>query len=130
MTDPIGAMLNMLKNAGNAERPFIVVPYSKMKEAVATCLNTHGYAGSISKKVKKGVPSLEIEVMYNENGTPRIKDVSRISKPSRRMYTGYKELKSYKNGHGMSVLSTPKGILADKDARKELVGGEVLFKIS
>lgn len=128
MTDPIGAMLNMIKNAGNAGKPSISVPYSAVKEAIATCLKNHGYVSNVSKKTLKGKPTLEVGVMYKD-GAPRVSSMERISKPSRRMYMGHKEIKSFKNGHGMTIFSTPKGILADKDARKEQVGGEILFKI-
>ena len=82
----------------------------------------------VSKKTKKNLPYLEIGVQY-EGSSPRIHEVSRVSKPSRRMYMGVKDIKPMKYGKGMYVFSTPKGILRDKDARKEMVGGEVLFSI-
>lgn len=129
MTDPIGAMLIMLKNAGNAEKQSISVPFSKLKESIALCLKEHGYVSSVMKKTKKGHPTLEVGVMYKD-GAPRMNSVERVSKPSRRMYMGHKDIKAFKNGFGMTVFSTPKGILADKDARKEQVGGEILFRIS
>ncbi len=129
MTDPIGSMLIMLKNAGLAEKSAVTVPFSKVKEAIASCLKDQGYVSSVSKKTRKGFPTLEIALAYKD-GSPKIKDVARVSKPSRRMYLGYKDIRPYKNGYGMTVFSTPKGILGDKDARKEQVGGEVLFHIS
>ncbi|MBP6856274.1 MAG: 30S ribosomal protein S8 [Candidatus Pacebacteria bacterium] len=128
MTDPIGAMLNMLKNAGNAGKPTITVPFSKIKFAIAECLKAQGYVESVSKKTKKNLPYLEVGVKF-EGNAPRINEVARVSKPSRRMYMGVKDIKPMKHGKGMFVLSTPKGILRDKDARKEMVGGEVLFSI-
>lgn len=129
MTDPIAAMLIMMKNAGNAEKASITVPFSKLKEAIALCLKDNGYAASVSKKTKKGHPVLEVGLMYKD-GAPKVKDVERVSKPSRRMYMGHKDIRPFKNGYGVAVFSTPKGILADKDARKEQVGGEILFRIS
>ncbi|HYC34455.1 MAG TPA: 30S ribosomal protein S8, partial [Candidatus Paceibacterota bacterium] len=81
-----------------------------------------------SKKGKKVVKTLEVELMYEE-GKPRITDVERVSKFSRRVYQGAKDLKPVRNGYGIMVLTTPKGILSDKTARKEKVGGEALFKI-
>lgn len=129
MTDPIGAMLNMLKNAGKAEKASVVVPFSKLKLAIVECLKAHGYIESFSKKTKKGFPYLEIDVRYTDNG-PRIQEVERISKPSRRMYLSVKDIRPTRGGQGMIVLSTPKGVLGDKDARKEMVGGEALFSIS
>ncbi|MFA6397395.1 MAG: 30S ribosomal protein S8 [Candidatus Paceibacterota bacterium] len=128
MTDPISSMLIMIKNAGNASRDSITVPYSKIKHAIANCLLKEGYVKSVTKKTTKDFPVLEIGVAFRDD-KPRINDVKRISKPSRRMYAGVKEIKPFKNGFGIFVLSTPKGILTDKEAKKEMVGGELLFKI-
>ncbi|MCU0660239.1 MAG: 30S ribosomal protein S8 [Candidatus Pacebacteria bacterium] len=127
-TDPIADMINTLKNAGTASKESIVLPYSKIKQSIADCLLKAGYVKSVSKKTRKGFPALEIGLQYLGKD-PRVTDVKRISKPSRRMYMGVKEIRPFKNGHGMTVLSTPKGILSDKDARKEMVGGEILFTI-
>lgn len=126
--DQIANMINMIKNANRAEHEFVTVPYSKIKNAVAECLVREGYIKSASKKMKKGFPVLEIGLIYND-GEPKVKGVDRISKSSCRVYTGVKEIRPVKNGFGMTILTTPKGILTDKQARKEMVGGEVLFKI-
>lgn len=126
MTDPIGAMLIMVKNAGLASRDTVTVPYSKLKHAIADCLLEEGYIASVSKKTKKEHPVLELGVLFNGK-TPRVSDVKRISKPSRRMYMGVKEIRPIRNGSGVLVLSTPKGIMTGKKARKEMVGGEALF---
>ncbi len=121
-------MMNMLKNAGRAEHEFVVVPYSKIKHAIADCLVKEGYLSSVSKKMKKGFPTLELGVAYVD-GAPKVTGVERVSKSSRRVYKGVKEIRPTRNGFGMTVFTTPKGILTDKQARKEMVGGEVLFKI-
>lgn len=128
MTDPIGSMLIMIKNAGMREHPSISVPFSKLKQSIAECLMANGYVDGVSKKTKKGTPMIEVSLTYKD-GSPRVQNVERISKPGRRMYLGHKEIRPFRNGHGLMVLSTPKGIMADKDARKEHVGGEALFKI-
>ncbi len=105
----------------------VVVPFSKLKYAIAQCLKEHGFITEASKKTEKNDRAvLEIKLAYTADGA-KIHDLKRMSKQSRRMYSGVKELHSIKNGHGISVLSTPKGILSDKQARKEQVGGEVLF---
>ena len=128
--DPIANMIIMLKNAGASKHPSITVPFSKVKHAIAECLEKHGYLASVSKKTnKKGMYTLELGLVYNEAGEPKIRNVKRMSKPSRRSYAGVKDIYPVKNGYGMMVLSTPKGILSDKDARKEQVGGELLFTI-
>ena len=118
----------MMKNASLASRETVSFPYSKMKNAIADCLKKEGYISEISKKTKKGVPLLEVGLVY-EDKKPRITDVERISKQSKRVYFGMKDIHTVKNGFGLLVLSTPKGIMSGKQARKEQVGGEALFKI-
>lgn len=127
MQDQISNMIISMKNATMVSKPTVVVPFSKLKYAIAQCLKEQGFIANASKKTEKNnVSVLEIELLY-PNGESKIHDVKRMSKQSRRMYMGVKELRPVKNGHGISVLSTPKGILSDKQARKEMVGGEVLF---
>jgi small subunit ribosomal protein S8 len=122
-------MIISMKNGALVSKDTVVVPFSKLKHAIAQCLKDNGYIAEVSKKTeKKNVPVLEISLAYN-GGTSRIHDVKRISKPSRRSYMGVQDIRPVKNGHGMLVLSTPKGILSDKQARKEQVGGEALFMI-
>lgn len=129
VTDPISNMIISMKNGALVSKETVVVPFSKLKYAIAQCLKENGYISEVSKKTeKKNVPILEIALAYN-GGAPRIHDVKRMSKPSRRTYLGVHDIRSVKNGHGMVVLSTPKGILSDKQARKEMVGGEALFMI-
>lgn len=127
--DPIANMLITMKNASMVSKDLVVVPFSKIKFSIAECLKEHGFVENISKKTEKNnIPVIEIKLAYDDKGA-KIKDVVRVSKPSRRVYSGVKEIRPVKNGHGLTVLSTPKGILSDKQARKEQVGGEVLFKI-
>jgi len=118
----------MLKNASLAEKDSIIVPYSKMKNAVLECLKKEGYVAGVSKKVRKDFPILEVKLLYVEK-SPKIKEVERISKQSRRVYFKMKDIHSVRNGSGLLVLSTPKGIMSGKEARKEQVGGEALFRI-
>jgi small subunit ribosomal protein S8 len=125
--DPIANMLISLKNAGLVNKASIVLPHSKMKESILELLKSEGYvkAFNVNGDTKK---TLEIALMY-KGTTPRITGVKRISKSSKRVYTGVKEISPVRYGYGLLVLSTPKGIMTDKMARKELVGGEVLFSI-
>ena len=118
----------MLKNASLAGKESVSLPSSKIKNAIAECLKKEGYVGQVSKKVKKGFPVLEIELVYTDK-TPKITEVERISKQSRRVYFKMKDIHSVRNGSGLLVLSTPKGILSGKEARKEQVGGEALFRL-
>lgn len=126
--DQIANMINMIKNGNRAGHESIVVSYSKIKHAIAECLVKEGFIKGVSKRTKKNSPVLEVSLAYAD-GAPKVNGVDRVSKLSRRVYVGVKGIKSTRGGHGLTVLTTPKGILTDKQARKEMVGGEVLFKI-
>jgi len=126
--DVIGDMVNMLKNASMADKDAVLVQYSAMKQNVAKCLLKAGYIVDIEDKTHDGNRAL---LLLLEKGDKKasIKGVKRISKPSRRMYGKVGDFKKYLSGRGVLVLSTPKGILTHTDAKKELVGGELLFTI-
>jgi small subunit ribosomal protein S8 len=126
--DPISNMLIMLKNASLAGKESVTLPFSKLKLSIGECLAKEGYIKGISKKTKKDHPVLEIELLYGDK-SPKISDVERISKQSKRVYMGMNDIHTVRGGTGLLVLSTPKGILSGKSARKEQVGGEALFKI-
>ena len=126
--DQIANMINMIKNASRVGHESVTVPYSKIKHAIADCLVKEGYLEGASKKTQKGFPILELALAYTD-GTPKVSGVERVSKSSRRIYKGVKEIKPSRNNYGLVVLTTPKGILTDKQAKKEMVGGEVLFKL-
>lgn len=121
-------MLITIKNGSLANKETVFIPFSKLKNEIALCLKKEGFIESVSKKTKKGQPVLEIGLIYLNN-KPKVTEVKRISKPSRRVYMGMRDIHTVKNGIGLLVLSTPKGILGGRDARKEQVGGEVLFKV-
>ena len=126
--DQIANMMNMIKNGSRANHESVVVPYSKVKHAIADCLVKEGYLKSVSKKTKKGFPTLELVLAYVD-GQAKVTGTERVSKSSCRVYKGVKEIRPTRNGYGLTVLTTPKGILTDKQARREMVGGEVLFKL-
>lgn len=126
--DSVSNMLITLKNGGNANKEVVYVPFSKFTAAIASTLFNHGYISSHTKKKRKNGDVIEIGIRYID-GKPRINDVKRVSKLSRRMYQGVKDIRPVRQGHGSVVLSTPKGILLGKEAKKEQVGGEVLFEI-
>jgi len=118
----------MLKNGSLAGKESVVFSYSNLKNSILECLKKEGYINKISKKTKKGFPVLEVELLYVDK-KPKISEVERISKQSRRVYFKMKDIHSVRNGFGLLVLSTPKGILSGKEARKEQVGGEALFRV-
>ena len=117
-----------MKNGSLAGKESVSVPSSKMKNAILECLKREGYVSGFSKKVKKDQPVFEVELIYKDQ-KPKITEVERVSKQSRRVYLGIKDIHRVRNGSGLLVLSTPKGILSGKEAHKEQVGGEALFKI-
>lgn len=129
MTDPIASMLQSIKNGSKVSNQTAVFPFSKLKLSILEVLKEEGLVAGVEKKTKKGHPIIEIALAYDASGLPKVKDVTRISKPSRRVYLGAKEIFPVKNGKGMIVLSTPKGIMTGTKAKKEMVGGEVLFKL-
>ena len=118
-----------MKNGAMISKKSVTVPFSAVKMAIAKCLKEHGFIENFSKKTEKNnIPVIEIELSY-PSGISKISDVKRISKPSRRVYLGVKDIHVVKNGRGITVFSTPKGILSNKQAYKEQVGGEALFMI-
>jgi small subunit ribosomal protein S8 len=125
--DTIGNMLSALMNGGQVKKSTVTVPASKLKMAVLDLLKKEGYIKTyhVHGDTK---PVIEIVLEYVKD-SPRIHGASRVSRLSNRVYVGVKDITPVKYGDGMSVLSTPKGILSDKEARKELVGGELLFTI-
>ena len=128
VNDVVGDFIVRLKNAGAIKKASICVPFSSFKMAIAEKLKDAGYVRAIEKKGKKARKTLDIALKY-EGGKHVISGVRRVSKPGRRMYKSVHEITPVRYGHGALVLSTPKGILTDKEARKEKVGGEALFEI-
>lgn len=127
-TDPIADFLIRLKNANRVGKTEVVMPFSKMKNELANLLAKEGYVGEISRRGKRAIKNMVVELTYKD-GKPAIVGTKRISKPSRRIYMGVREVHPVKRGKGLLVLSTPKGVLTDAAARKERVGGEALFEI-
>lgn len=126
--DKIANMLISLKNGGNAGKQTVMVPFSNFTGEIAKTLFNAGYVASYAKKSRAKGDVLELGVVYIDT-QPRIHDVKRVSKSSRRVYLGVDDITSVKHGRGLLVLSTPKGILTGEQARKEHVGGEALFEI-
>jgi len=129
MTDPMADLLTRIRNAGMAKHAKLDVPSSNLKVAVATVLKDLGYIKNFKliSDNKQGV--LRIYLKYDENQTPVIHEIKRISTPGRRVYVGKNEIPRVKNGLGASILSTSKGVLDDVAARQAEVGGEVLCTI-
>lgn len=128
VTDRVGDFIIRLKNAGAIGKAEVVVAHSGHLEAIAKKLKELGYVASVEKKgdVKK---TLVVTLAFDAEGKAMIHDVKRISAPSRRLYVPAREAHNVKNGMGARILSTPKGILSDREARKVHAGGETLFEI-
>jgi small subunit ribosomal protein S8 len=128
MVDTISSLIINLKNANFAGKASVSFPYSKLREAILVTLEKEGYVKNISKKGKKVTKAIEVELLYVD-GKSRIAGVEQVSKQSRRVYQGVNDIRSVQSGFGSLILTTPKGVLTDRQARKEKVGGEALFKI-
>lgn len=128
VNDPIGDFITRLKNASAVEKETVAIPYSKMKEAIALSLKKAGFVGEVSKEGEGVEKVLTVGLLYKD-GASIIRGVKRISKPGRRLYSAVRDIHPVKYGKGALILSTPRGILTDSEARKVRAGGETLFSI-
>ncbi len=128
MTDPITDMLNQIKNAEAVGKTEILIPLSKIKNEIADILFKAGFVGEVKKSVKDGIKALKISLKY-DNGVPAVAGFKRVSKPGQRIYEGFSEIKKVHGGYGISIISTSKGLMTNKDARYQKIGGEVICQI-
>ena len=129
MNDPLGDMLTRIRNAQMRRRPKVVTPASNLRGRVLDVLAEEGYIRGYSRVEPKGeTATFEIELKYF-NGQPAIREIERVSKPGRRVYSPVKDIPTVANGLGVAILSTPKGVMSDAKAREENVGGEVLCNV-
>ena len=129
MTDPIADMLTRIRNGGRVGRPSVEVPLSKVKRGVAEVLKREGYIWDFEEVEASPVNSLRLDLKYGPNGERVIQKIQRVSKPGRRVYSRANELAPVLNGLGISVVSTSRGVLSDREARQKNLGGEVLCEI-
>lgn len=129
MTDPIADLLTRIRNGQEANKTSISAPASAFRESVLSVLKREGYIRDFSRvNVRPGIDELKIELKYFD-GEPVIKQISRVSRPGRRVYSKIKELPRVYNGLGIAILSTPRGVMSDAEAREANVGGEVLCHV-
>ena len=129
MTDPLGDMLTRIRNGQMARKSAITAPASKLRMNVLDVLKREGYIRSFEDyEVQSGIREIKIELKYHE-GEPVIQKIARVSKPGRRVYSKIKDLSNVYNGLGISIISTPQGVMSDAEARKANVGGEVLCQV-
>ena len=128
LTDPLGDMLTRIRNGLQAKKDSVLTPASKLRVRVLDVLQREGYIRGYTDEDVGGHAGLRIELKYFE-GQPAIRHVARVSKPGRRVYSGSKELLRVRNGLGITIVSTPRGVLSDAEAREHNVGGEVLAEV-
>ena len=128
MNDPIGDLLSRIRNAQMRKKSKVSTPGSRLRANLLDVLKTEGYIRGYTTDTTGKHPSLRIELKYFE-GEPAIKHVARVSKPGRRVYSGSRELPTVRNGLGITIVSTPRGVLSDAEARAQNVGGEVLAEV-
>ncbi|MDO8466695.1 MAG: 30S ribosomal protein S8 [bacterium] len=122
-------LLITIKNAQKARKEAVKLPYSNFDFAIAEILAKRGFVESVAKKGRMPKRIIEVKIKYDANGLGAITGIKVLSKPSRRLYSGYAELRAVKQGYGVSIVSTSKGVMTSSEARKQKVGGQLLFEI-
>ncbi len=129
LTDPIADMLTRIRNGGRARLVRVSLPGSRLKSEIARVLKEQGFISDFSGEVDVKKPTLSVEIRYNAENAPIIEGIERVSRPSRRVYVGWDEIPQVRNGLGIAILSTPRGVLTDAQAREAHVGGEILARV-
>lgn len=130
MTDPIADMLTRIRNSVRVERPFVDIPSSGVKKGIADVLKREGFIWDWKEVEQEPAPQIRIELKYGPNGERVIQTIKRLSKPGRRMYAGSRELKPVLGGLGIRIISTSQGVLSDREARRDKVGGELICEVA
>lgn len=129
MTDPIADMLTRIRNAVRVERPHVQMPASKVKKGLAEVLKREGYIWDWEELEAQPASQLRIYLKYGPNGEKVIRHLKRVSKPGRRVYSGCTDLRPILNGLGISIISTSRGVVSDREARQRKLGGEILCEL-
>jgi small subunit ribosomal protein S8 len=129
MTDPIADMLTRIRNAVRVEKPNVDLPLSKVKRGLAEVLKREGYIWDWEEVPEKPASQLRLHLKYGPNGERVIRRIRRVSKPGRRVYSGATGLKPILGGLGISIISTSRGVISDREARQRKLGGEVLCEV-
>jgi len=129
MTDPVGDMLTRIRNAASVRHAEVRCPASRLKQAVARVLAAEGFISGVREESDGGKPVLVLELRYDATGHTMLDGLKRVSKPGRRVYVGADDLPLVRKGLGMAIISTSQGVMCDRDAREQHVGGEVLCEV-
>lgn len=127
--DPIADMLTIIRNAQAAKKETVKVSYSNVKFNLLKILESEGFVGSIERKGLKNKSVIIVTLKYKEGGMPQISSLRRISKTGQRIYISYRDIRKVKSGYGVTIVSTPAGLLTGEDARKKKVGGELIAEV-
>ncbi len=130
MTDPIADMLTRIRNSVRVERPFVDIPSSGVKKGIADVLKREGFIWDWKEIEGEPVSHIRLELKYGPNGERVIQTIKRVSKPGRRLYSGSRDLKPVLGGLGIRIISSSKGVISDREARRDNVGGEVLCEVA
>ena len=130
MTDPIADMLTRIRNANRIESPAVDMPFTKLKQHIAQVLKDEGFIAGYRVEPQKPQSTLVVELKYGEDGAFVVRKIVRVSKPGRRVYSGATGMRPLLRGMGIRVVSTPKGILSDRVARAQKLGGEILCEVN
>jgi small subunit ribosomal protein S8 len=128
MTDPITDMLNQIRNAQAVGKTEVLIPLSKIKNEIANLLTKEGFIGEVKKAMKGKIKALKITLKY-DNGVSAIAGLKRVSKPGQRIYESVHNIKRVHGGYGISIVSTSKGLMTNKEARKQKLGGEIICQV-
>ncbi len=129
MTDPIADMITRIRNALMVKKQTVKVPFSKFKMEILGVLKRYGYIEDFNKVGREPKRMIEIKLAYNEDNTPKITEIRRISKPSQRVYKKAKHIFPARKGYGVYIISTPSGVMSDREAKAKNLGGEVLIEV-
>jgi small subunit ribosomal protein S8 len=129
MTDPIADMLTRIRNAVRVERPHVDMPFSKMKGGIADVLKREGYIWDWTEMEETPASQLRIDLKYGPNGERVLQHIKRVSKPGCRVYSKSRDLRPVLNGLGITIISTSRGVISDREARQRNAGGEVLWEV-
>jgi small subunit ribosomal protein S8 len=129
VTDPISDMLTRIRNGGRARLAKVLMPKSRLKSEIARVLLENGYISGYADVAGADKPTLAIEIRYGDDDNPIIEGLERVSRPGRRVYVDHKKIPHIRTGLGIAILSTPRGVLSDAQAREAGIGGEILAKV-
>jgi small subunit ribosomal protein S8 len=129
MTDPIADLLARIRNAGMAKHPELALPASNTKLAIARVLVEAGFLENVRVEAREGRATLVVGIRYDDEGQPLVDGLKRVSRPGRRVYVGHEEIPRVRDGLGVAVISTSRGILSDRAAREASIGGELLCEV-